>query len=297
MSSLASRRSGAWSASRPGVPERLGSWELVAPLAEGQVAEVFSARPAGSAGPPCYALKRLRRVWQDAPDALASLVCEAQAAAEVSHPHVVPLLAAELRGEEKFLVFPLLEARPLGDANARRLPPLPEILWITRQAAQGLAALHAAGWRHGDVKPQHVLVSSEGHATLIDLGFARPIRGSAVREAVRGTPRYLAPECLTSALRVDQRSDLYSLGAVLFEWLAGRAPFEAQTLSELAQRHRQDAPTDLRALAPGLPRGVVELVRQLLAKSPERRPDSAQEVVDRLWPLEIAAFAEWESAA
>lgn len=173
---------------------------------------------------------------------------------------------------------------------------MPETLWIARQAAEGLAALHEAGWLHGDLKPEHVLVSDEGHATLIDFGFARPLGAASATHAVRGTPRYLAPECLVSTLRVDQRSDLYSLGAMLFHWLAGRAPFDAATHADLARQHRQELPVDLRALVPSLPTGVVVLVRELLAKSPERRPQSAREVIERLWPLEIDAFAEWDQA-
>lgn len=276
--------------------ERLGDWELVSRLAEGRVAEVFAARPWGSQDPPRYALKRLRRVWDDVPEAIASLICEAQAAQDVSHPHVVPVLAAELHQGLRYLVFPLLEGEALALEAGAPHRGLPEILWIARQAAEGLSALHTAGWLHGDIKPQHVIVSPEGHATLIDLGFATPIGTLSMRSAVRGTPRYLAPECLVSTLRVDHRSDLYSLGATLYEWIAGRPPFVGDTMAELARQHRQDRPTDLRALAPGLPLGVVELVRDLLSKSPERRPLSAAEVVERLWPLEIAAFADWEGA-
>ena len=100
---------------------------------------------------------------------------------------------------------------------------VPEALWIARQTAEALDALHAAGWMHGDVTPGNIHVSPTGHVTLLDLNFARRSDeiGSAVDRPIMGTCSYLAPEYLTSALRPDIRSDIYSLGVVLFEMSFG----------------------------------------------------------------------------
>jgi serine/threonine-protein kinase len=157
-------------------------------------------------------------------------------------------------------------------------------LWLARQTAEALAALHAAGWMHADVKPGNLFVSAPAHVTLLGLGFARRPRecGSIVDRCVAGTVGYVAPEMITSAVRPDIRSDLYSLGATLFEMLTGRLPFEARTL---------DTPLALRSLAPDLPRNVVDLVRELLAKDPFRRPQTPQELISRLAALEIENFA------
>jgi len=171
---------------------------------------------------------------------------------------------------------------------------LPVALWMARQVVEALEALHAAGWMHGDVKPGNVFVSPEGHVTLLDLGFARrrDETGSAVDRLLTGTCNYMAPELITSALRADIRSDVYSLGVVLFELLAGRLPFTGESLAELATKHRQSRPPNLRRLAPHLPQAVVELVQQMLAKDPLRRPQTPRELIDRLVGLEIATFSE-----
>jgi serine/threonine-protein kinase len=160
--------------------------------------------------------------------------------------------------------------------------------------AEALEALHAAGWMHGDLKPGNVFLSPGGHVTLLDLGFARRCdeTGSAVDRLLTGTCNYMAPELITSALGADIRSDIYSLGVVLFELLAGRLPFTGGSLTELTEQHRRCRPPDLRRLAPQLAGGVVQLVQQMLAKDPLRRPQSPCELIDRLVRLEIATFSE-----
>jgi serine/threonine-protein kinase len=147
---------------------------------------------------------------------------------------------------------------------------------------------------HGDVKPSNVMVSPNGHATLIDLGFARSgdeFRAAADRPLL-GTLAYAAPETMTSAMAADTRSDLYSLGAMLYEMLAGRPPFVAESASELVGLHRDARPACLREQSPELPRPVASLVHQMLLKDPDRRPQGLFETIDRLARLEIEWFAE-----
>jgi serine/threonine protein kinase len=109
--------------------------------------------------------------------------------------------------------------------------------------AEALDALHAAGWMHADVKPSNVFVSSSGHVTLIDLGFARSAdeRGSIADRPLLGTLNYMAPEVLYSSRGGDIRSDVYSLGVTLFEMLTGRLPFDSQDVAELASQQRAHA--------------------------------------------------------
>jgi len=186
-----------------------------------------------------------------------------------------------------------------GASLAKRLAggeafDVPEALWIARQTAEALEALHAAGWMHGDVSPGNIQVSQAGHVTLLDLSFDRRAEelGSAADRPIMGTCHYLAPEWLTSPLRADRRSDIYSLGAVLYEILAGRPPFDGSTLAELASQHRQAAPPDLGRLAPRVPREVAALVRRMLAKEPLRRPQTPRELIEQLSALEIATFSD-----
>ena len=282
---------------RPELPCQVGQWELVELAAEGDIFRVYRACPAGSPPDrrPAYALKMLRRERQDDPLAVRLLAREALAGRSISHPHLVSILQASVSRPPQFVVMPWLNGATLqAQLDSGRLVDLPEALWIARQVAEALGALDDAGWMHGDIKPSNIFVSPEGHVTLLDLGFARrrDETGSAVDRCVAGTYNYLAPELITSAIRADARSDIYGLGVVLFELLAGRLPFAGKDLAELAEQHRQASPPDLRRLVPHLPNDVIQLVRQMLAKDPLRRPQNPRELGDRLATLEIATFSE-----
>ena len=212
----------------------------------------------------------------------------------MSHPHLVPVLAAQLNEPPYYLAMPLLEGRSLAEQLAARGQlELPLAFWIARQIAEALAALHQAGWSHGDVKPSNIVVSPHGHATLIDLAFARHAdeKQSITERPLVGTIHYIAPEVLFSALGGDTPSDIYSLGVTLFEMLTGRLPFDSDEIAELANQHRQELPGNLRVAVPHLPTRAARLAQQMLAKEPLRRPTAA-DLVNRLASLEIETFAE-----
>jgi serine/threonine-protein kinase len=280
---------------------RLGDWELVSLEAVGILSRICRARPAGCAAsrPAAYAVKLLREPWNHQPTAIDMLRREAFVGRKVTHPHVVAVLEAHVEEPPFYLVMPWLEGRHLGQLMGEALPALPAALWYVRQAAEGLDALHSAGWMHADVKPANILVSPSGHVTLIDLGFARRADevGWLADRYVAGTPYYLAPETFTSSLRADIRSDLYSLGVVLFELLTGQRPFAGPSLADLVVQHRQAAPPDVRRLAPHVPDDVARLVRQLMAKDPLRRPQRPQELVERLVELEVETFGSRNAKA
>jgi serine/threonine-protein kinase len=287
-------------ARRPGegeLPRRVGCWELVELAAEGSFARIFRARPAETASqrPLAYALKMLGPRWQNDPRAAELLLREAAVGRRVSHANVVAILAASVHSPPQFVVMPWLEGATLETHLAAGRPfDLPEALWLARQVAEGLDALCQAGWLHGDIKPSNVFLSPEKHVTLLDLGFARQTdeTGSAIDRCVLGTCSYLAPEWITSALRADIRSDIYSLGVVLFKLFSGRLPFAGRDLAEVATQHLRMAPPNLARLAPRLPSVVVELVHQMIAKEPLRRPQTPRELVERLVTLEIASFSQ-----
>lgn len=279
---------------------RVGPWELVERLGEGAWSVVYLARPADSAGDRAagYALKTVRESRQDDPAAVDMLRREALVGRSVSHPNLVAVLSSHTSAPPHFVVMPRLVGCSAAAllAEKRRLG-VPEALGIVRQTAEALAAMHAEGWIHLDVKPGNIFFSPRGHATLLDLGFSRrcdEFSGVAERP-VLGTIRYMAPELLTSGQPADARSDIYSLGAVLYELLSGRPPLVADDLVTLARLHRQEQATPLRRLAADVPRGVAELTMQMLSKSPDRRPESAGALCERLVALEIAHFAEREA--
>ena len=282
---------------RPELPSRVSQWELVQLAAEGSLARVYRARPADArCDCPCgYAVKMLRPEWEDDPRAIRLLLREAVAGRSVSHPHLVSILLASVRQTPRYVVMPWLEGCTLQARLAAGNPvAVPVALWIARQVAEALGALHAAGWMHGDVKPGNIFLSPEGHVTLLDLGFARrrDETGSAVDRPVTGTCNCIAPEQITSALRADIRSDVYSLGVVLFELLSGRLPFTGKDMADLAEQHKQAVPPSLLRLVPQLPTAVASLVHQMLAKEPLRRPQTPGELIERLSVLEIATFRE-----
>jgi serine/threonine protein kinase len=269
---------------------RLGRWRLGRKRSEREGVTLYEAWSAPSPGDRApYIIKLLRR---DAPaPALEALRREATAAREVNDSHVVWVAAAQLQEPPHYLVMPrlrgrtgrslLAEGKPLGVATA---------LWIVRQAVQGLAALHRHGWLHGDVKPANLLVSPRGHVTLLDLGCARKLDVAEVEATpyLAGTIEYMAPEALTSRLRIDVRSDLFSVGVTLHELLTGCSPVPATTTAEMLERRRAESALDPRDHQVDVPLELAELVLSLTAREPLRRPQSADELLARLASLEIA---------
>jgi serine/threonine protein kinase len=218
---------------------------------------------------------------------------EAEVGRAVSHPRLVAILAAHVDRAPYHLAMPLLP----GATLAQRLlacGPLAarQALWIARQTAEALAALHENGWRHADVKPENVIVAPTGKATLIDLGFARRLDGPECRPGgeIVGAFAYSAPEIYSAALRTDGRADVYSLGVVLFEALTGQRPFAAGQMSDLVAMHLEQPAPHVRKFAPHLSRGIARILRLMLAKEPLRRP-SAAELVGQLADLEIESLA------
>jgi len=275
----------------------VGDWRLVHLAAEGSFARVYRARPTNLPDdrPADYAVKMLQSGLQSERWAVSQLAREARVGRTVSHPHLIPILDAGVSGESRYTVMPWLEGRTLAaQLGTGELPEVPVALWIARQAADALGALHRAAWMHGDVKPGNIFVSPLGHVTLLDLGFARrpDETGSAADRRISGTCSHMAPEFLTSAIGADIRSDIYSLGVVLFEMLTGRLPFTGSSMAELATHHRQSTPPPLRTLAPHVPDDVARLVHRMLAKEPLRRPQTPDELVKRLTTLEVATFSQ-----
>jgi len=257
-----------------------------------------------------YAIKILRPEWRDHPEAVRVFAREALVGRQVAHRNLVPVLASNVGRPPRYLVMPWLDGRTLGallrdtassetaSSETVARSDLPSVLWYARQVATALDALHRSGWTHGDVKPSNVMISAGGHVTLLDAGFAQREGESiaAVDRCVMGTCAYMAPELLASRLRADIRADLYSVGVILYQALCGRLPYQGSSAAELATRHRTAAAPPPRRLAPHLPREVAELIVQLLAKNPLRRPQSPAELVERLVRLEIATLPLTASA-
>jgi serine/threonine protein kinase len=168
---------------------------------------------------------------------------------------------------------------------------------IARQVAEGLAEAHRLGVIHRDLKPQNIMIDKEGNAKIMDFGIARTAETATVtREgAIIGTPEYMPPE-QAEGRAVDQRSDLYSLGAVLFEMLTGKLPFEGRTALDLAIKHKTAAPPDPKTINPHIPAEVSRLVLKCLEKEAPARYQTALELISDLDRIESANPARPRSA-
>jgi len=199
---------------------------------------------------------------------------EARAIAKLSHPNIVTIIdRGQVEGCE-FIVFELVRGANVKELLRERGPlPVRQALAIAHQAARGLAAAHGAGIVHRDVKPQNVLVDDEGVAKVTDFGIARsltPDEALTLTGAIVGTGDYLAPEQAVGR-PVDERSDQYSLGALLYELLTGEVPYAADSMLAVAVRHVNDPVPSVRERRPDVPARVDELVRRAMAKRPEDR--------------------------
>jgi serine/threonine protein kinase len=282
---------------RSPIPTRtLGDWRLLDEIGRGAWTRVYLARPADArrARSGCYVVKTLDASWDGDPLALAALRREALVGMTVTHPHLVSILAAHVHEPPHYLVAPFLPGVTLAERLRGGRLAIRAAVWIARQVASALGALHAAAWLHRDVKPANVIVSPTGHATLIDLGFCQQRdRGPALDDRpIAGTFDYLAPEAFTPGMACSAATDLYGLGAMLYEMLAGHPPFDGRSAGELAEKHRRATPPPIGEVRAGVPGQLADLVRELLAKQPVRRPSSAQDVADRLVRIEIATLAK-----
>jgi serine/threonine protein kinase len=270
---------------------RIPGYHLLARLGGGPMTTVYEACDADS-GAPC-AVKVVRPDWGDRATAVKLLQREARAGLAVRHPHLVRIARAQVLHEPHYLVMDLLPGEPLRRRLRRdyRLP-VADAVGVARQAAEALGSLHAAGFLHGDIKPDNLRLTDDGTAVLMDLGFAhRPGENASFLRAgyVLGTANYLAPELCDELPTEGLPSDVFSLGVTLFEALTGRLPYPSGSLHQTFRRHRCDPPADLRQLAGPLPSPLVALVGRMLAHRPEDRP-RAGVVVQKLIELEIAAL-------
>ena len=276
----------------PSERQLLGSWQLDSLAAVGTFTELHAARPTGCPPdwPADYVVKILKTPHDDDDLAINLLRREVEVGKSVSDSHIVPILDSRLDESPRYLVMPRLNGASVNHAIAAigRIS-VPQALWITRQVATALKQLHMHEWVHADVKPSNIVVSPDGHATLIDFGCSLRADESVLSwdRPVVGTLHYMAPEMVTSQARIDSRSDIYSLGVTLFEMLCGRLPFPHANQTELIKAHLHETPPDLQTVRDDIPRFVAELVSQMLAKDPLKRPQTANELIARLMDLEI----------
>ena len=221
---------------------------------------------------------------EQSPIYLARFTREAHAAAAIGHPGVVTVYDAGADGPTRFIVMELLPGRSLADILRDERPlELGRAASIAAQVADALSAAHAAGIIHRDVKPGNIMVAPDGSVKVLDFGIARALDGHTLTQTatVLGTSAYMSPEQALGQ-PVDARSDIYSLGCVLYEMLTGEPPFIADVSAAVLHQHVRVEPKPARERNPAISVALNDLVMQMLAKAPNDRPQTAAEVRDRL---------------
>ena len=219
---------------------------------------------------------------------------EIQVAAQLQHPHIVPLLSAGEQGALIWYTMPYINGHSLRDALARGETFSPrDVIRLMREVAEGLEYAHGLGVVHRDIKPGNVLLQGT-HALVTDFGVSKaisaamPTTGYTSAGMAIGTPAYMAPEQIAADPAADHRMDLYALGLLAYELLTGKVPFkEASPQQTMAAQLTRD-PEPVERVRPDVPPALAALIRKLLAKMPRERPPSAATVVEALDAIHLS---------
>ena len=216
---------------------------------------------------------------------------EIQLAAKLQHPHIVPLLTAGANGDLLYYIMPRVEGQSLRARLVQEHElPIGEAVRILRDVCDALAYAHGHGIVHRDVKPDNVLLSGK-HALVTDFGVAKAVAQSTGSSALTslgvalGTPAYMAPEQAAADPSTDQRADIYAVGALAYEMVAGRPPFIGPSPSSVLAQHVSSQPDPVTKYRPSTPPALAALIHQCLQKRPADRFQSANEILEQIEPM------------
>ncbi len=232
-------------------------------------------------------LKVLNVQWQKEKDLVQRFRREARICARLRHPNIVTLFDFGTAEGSFYLTIEYVEGKDLRELIEAYHPlPFSVIAFITREILKGLTYAHGKGVIHRDLKPANIVISWEGEVKIADFGLATLGDFPSVTEpgGTVGTPAYMSPEQARGE-SLDARSDLFNLGATLYELCTGRSPFEGENLARSIQKVLKEDPPYLGTQRPDIPEGYARLVHRLLAKPREKRPQGAGEVLERLKSL------------
>lgn len=266
-----------------------GRYELIEKIGEGGMAVVYKAR--------CrllnryVAIKILRPEFTKDIQFVENFKRESQAAARLQHPNIVSVYDVGKEGNIHFIVMELIDGRPLSDIIKERAPlDYKTAIEITRQVASALSLAHKNNIVHRDVKPHNIMITSDGTAKLADFGIAKAVSDSTIMASetsrVIGSVHYFSPEQARGAY-VDERSDIYSLGIVLYEMLTGQVPFDGDNPVQIALMHINDEITPPSRLVPGIPPALEKLVLKATDKFQSNRYRNAEELMEDLENIEF----------
>ena len=272
------------------IGKTLGPYELVAKLGEGGMGEVYRAHDTRLNR--TVAIKVLPNHLANDPLARSRFVREGQALAALAHPNLVAIYDVGTANGVSFAVMELVDGETLREKLMHGRLPVRRVVDYAVQIARGLAAAHDKGLVHRDLKPANIIVAADGHVKILDFGLAKAVdvseRGADSRSdaetavqtdpgMVMGTVGYMAPEQIRG-LPVDARTDLFALGALLYEMRAGQRAFRRETAAETMTMILREDPAELSVSRADLPPALERIVRHCLEKNPAERFQTARDV-------------------
>ncbi len=273
---------------------RLGDYDVLEVLGQGGMGIVFRAQDLTLDR--IVAVKALLPAFAADSSARDRFVREAKAAASIQHPNVVTMFAVGESLQTPLLAMEYVEGETLADRIERGSLESEELLRVSLDLASALEAAHGRNLIHRDIKPSNVLVdSSTGRAKISDFGLVKAVDDSSqltVSGAVMGTPEFMSPEQAGALVPLDERSDLFSLGVLLYAAATGSSPFRGASMVATLRRVCDHHPQPLASVAPNLPGWYCQLVDRLLQKSPSDRIQSAQELSEALNRRSLSESAE-----
>jgi len=266
---------------------RIGTFEILAPLGAGGMGEVYRARDTRLGRE--VAIKVIAEELAAHKDRLKRFEHEARATASLNHPNILALFDVGVEGEVHYIVEELLQGETLRERLRRERLPVREAVDGAVQIARGLAAAHEKGIVHRDLKPENVFLTRDGHVKVLDFGLAKlavtpaemssesPTAATPTVSGIVGTAGYMSPEQVRGQ-EADVRSDIFSLGVVLYEMLAGRRAFSGASAVETLNAILSADPQELSGVGTTIPVGLDRVMRRCLEKRPEARFQSAHDV-------------------
>lgn len=259
----------------------LGRYEIISEIGQGAMGVVYKALDPLIER--AVAIKTINLALAMTPEERteyeARFYQEAKAAGRLSHPNIVTIHDMGRSGDNAYIVMEFLEGRELRDIldEGRRLP-VDQVLDLVAQVARGLAYAHEHGVVHRDVKPSNIMVVRDDHVKITDFGIARMATSSVRTQAgmVLGSPKYMSPEQVLGK-KIDQRSDIFSLGIMLYEMLAGHPPFSGDSINAIMHQILNFEPPPPGSLNPAVPAMLDSIVAKALAKNLEERYQDANE--------------------
>jgi tRNA A-37 threonylcarbamoyl transferase component Bud32 len=262
----------------------LGRYEIISELGQGAMGLVYKARDPLIDRIVAIKTINLNQALDEREEYEGRFYQEARAAGRLSHHNIVTIYDVGKSGDVAYIAMEFLQGRELRDVlNEKPMLPVGRVLDIVIQVAQGLAYAHEHGIVHRDVKPSNIMILQDGHVKITDFGIAR-MASAAVRTQtgmVLGSPKYMSPEQVMGKL-TDQRSDIFSLGIMLYEMLAGRAPFVGENVNAIMYQTLNAVPPPPSSLNSAVPDMLNFIVAKALAKKLDDRYQSVKELADDL---------------